>query len=45
MHYRTAASNDTNDKNTIDLLYLNYKTFMNEVYKVKDTSTGGSKVI
>ena len=45
MHYRTAASNDTNDKNTIDLLYFNYKTFMNEVYKVKDTSTGGSKVI
>ena len=45
MHYRTAASNDNNDKNTIDLLYFNYKTYMNEVYKVKDTQTGGSKVI
>ena len=45
MHYRTAASNDNNDKNTVDVLYFNYKTYMNDVYKVKDTQSGGSKVI
>ena len=45
MHYRTAASNDNNDKNTVEVLYFNYKTYMNEVYKVKDTQSGGSKVI
>jgi len=35
----------SNDNNQIDILYFNYKTYMNEVYKVKETSTGGSKVI
>ena len=33
------------DKNQIQLLYFNYKTFSKEVYKVKDTATGGSKII
>ena len=45
LNYRTASNNDNNDKNTIDILYFNYKTYMNEVYKVKDTMSGGSKVI
>ena len=33
------------DKNKVTVLYFNYKTFMNEVYKVKETKTGGSKAI
>ena len=45
LHYRTAAQNDNEDKNTIEILYFNYKTYMNEVYKVKDTVTGATKVI
>ena len=45
LNYRTASSNNRADKNTIDILYFNYKTYMNEVYKVKDTMSGGTKVI
>ena len=33
------------DTNTIDVLYFNYKTYMNEVYKVKETGTGADKII
>ena len=36
---------DNNDKNKINILYFNYKTFTNEVYKTKETGTGGEKVI
>ena len=43
--YTTASTNDNNDNNTVEILYFNYKTYMNEVYKVKDTMSGGSKVI
>ena len=45
LNYRTASSDNRADKNTIDILYFNYKTYMNEVYKVKDTMSGGTKVI
>jgi len=45
MRYNTTSDSNSGDKNTIELLYFNYKTYMNEVYKVKDTATGGSKVI
>ena len=38
-------SSDSNDKNKVQVLYFNYKTFMNEVYKVKETGTGGEKAI
>ena len=34
-----------NDRNQIQVLYFNYKTYMNEVYKVKETSTGAEKII
>ena len=34
-----------NDKNKITVLYFNYKTFANEVYKMKETGTGGYKAI
>jgi len=33
------------DENTIQVLYFNYKTYMNEVYKVKETGTGADKII
>jgi hypothetical protein len=33
------------DKNQIRLLYFNYKTYMNEVYKLKESATGAEKII
>jgi hypothetical protein len=33
------------DKNKIQVLYFNYKTYMNEVYKVKETGSGADKII
>ena len=39
-NYRTNT-----DKNKIEVLYFNYKTHMNDVYKLKKTSNGGEKVI
>jgi hypothetical protein len=36
---------DQRDNNTVQVLYFNYKTYMNEVYKVKETATGADKVI
>jgi len=37
--------NSENDKNIIDVLYFNYKTYTNEVFKLKETKTGGEKAI
>ena len=33
------------DNNTVQVLYFNYKTYMNEVYKIKETGTGADKII
>ena len=33
------------DNNSVQVLYFNYKSYMNEVYKVKETGSGGSKAI
>ena len=33
------------DNNKVQVLYFNYKTYMNEVYKVKETGTGAEKPI
>ena len=33
------------DNNVIQVLYFNYKTYMNEVYKIKSTGSGGSKIL
>jgi hypothetical protein len=41
----THSGYDSMDENTVPVLYYNYKTYMNEVYKVKDTATGATKVI
>ena len=34
-----------NDMNKIDVLYFNYKTYMNEVYKLKESASGAEKAI
>jgi len=33
------------DDNKVDVLYFNYKTYMNEVYKMKKSSSGSDKMI
>ena len=33
------------DNNTVQVLYFNYKTYMNEVYKTKETGSGAEKII
>ena len=33
------------DNNKVDVLYFNYKTYMNEVYKMKKSNTGSDKMI
>ena len=44
-NYNSRHNDDKEDNNTIQVLYFNYKTYMNEVYKVKETGTGGDKII
>ena len=39
-HYRREL-----DKNQVEVLYFNYKTHMNNVYKLKSTAAGGEKII
>jgi len=43
--YKNASSYDEFDNNKVQVLYYNYKTYMNEVYKLKETATGADKVI
>ena len=42
---RTLTNYDEDDSNTVQILYFNYKTFANDVYKVKETATGAEKTI
>jgi len=44
-NYNSQHNYDKEDNNTIQVLYFNYKTYMNEVYKVKETGTGAEKII
>ena len=44
-NYNTRYSLDKEDNNTVQVLYFNYKTYMNEVYKLKETGTGADKII
>ena len=44
-HANNYSSRNKLDNNTVQILYFNYKTYMNEVYKVKETSSGASKAI
>jgi hypothetical protein len=42
--YKYTGDRDS-DENKVSVLYFNYKTHMNEVYKMKETKTGGDKAI
>ena len=42
---RGASYKSTHDKNKVHVLYFNYKTHMNNVYKLKTLGTGAEKVI
>ncbi|OUW03048.1 MAG: hypothetical protein CBD16_03595 [Betaproteobacteria bacterium TMED156] len=42
---RSLAEATVIDQNQVQVMYFNFKTYANEVYKVKETSTGASKVI
>ena len=44
-NYNSIHTYDKEDNNTIQVLYFNYKTYMNEVYKVKEIGTGADKII
>jgi len=44
-NYNSTHSYEQEDNNTVQVLYFNYKTYMNEVYKVKETGTGADKII
>lgn len=42
---QSMANIDARDSNTVQVLYFNYKTFANEVYKIKETATGAERAI
>jgi hypothetical protein len=44
-YHRTINETNNIDKNSVQLLYFNYKTYANEVYKIKQTATGASKIL
>ena len=41
----TGSHLEDDDQNKVQVLYFNYKTYMNEVYKVKETGSGADKLI
>ena len=43
--HNSRYSYDQEDTNVIQVLYFNYKTYMNEVYKIKETGSGAEKII
>ena len=45
IHNRHNPVGYKHDANTVDVLYFNYKTFNQEVYKIKETATGAKKAI
>jgi len=49
-NYNKSNYNNSNnlreeDNNKVQVLYFNYKTYMNEVYKVKETGSGADKIL
>jgi len=44
-YHNNAYNSKEQDKNKVQVLYFNYKTYMNEVYKVKETGTGAEKIL
>ena len=43
--YENAHYTSNDDRNKIQVLYFNYKTHMNDVYKLKKTGSGADKII
>jgi hypothetical protein len=41
----SSYSSREEDNNKVQVLYFNYKTYMNEVYKVKETGSGADKIL
>jgi len=44
-YQNNAYNSKEEDNNKVQVLYFNYKTYMNEVYKVKETGTGADKIL
>jgi hypothetical protein len=44
-NHNSTNTRNKEDNNTIQVVYFNYKTYMNEVYKVKETSSGADRII
>jgi len=44
-NYNQGYNRNEHDVNKVQVLYFNYKTYMNETYKVKETSSGADKVL
>jgi len=44
-HKGSSYSRKNQDQNIVQVLYFNYKTYMNNVYKIKETATGSNKAI
>ena len=44
-NYNRSGYKKSSDKNKVEVLYFNYKTHMNDVYKLKTLATGAEKVI
>jgi hypothetical protein len=43
--HQNYSNNYTKDNNKVKVLYFNYKTYMNQVYKIKETATGLERAI
>jgi len=43
--YGSSYDINESDNNKVQVLYFNYKTYMNQVYKVKETGSGADKVL
>jgi hypothetical protein len=44
-YHRTLNETNNVDANSVQILYYNYKTYMNEVYKIKSTASGAEKAL
>lgn len=45
LYNKSFAASDAEDTNHVYVLYFEYKTFQNQVYKIKETATGADKAI
>ena len=43
--FNSVSNRSDDDRNKVEVLYFNYKTYNSEVYKIKQTAAGGEKAI